>query len=54
MYSQSPGYSLSYLLGRHLMIELRKDFENMSDKEFHDEIIYAGNTPFWFVREFLL
>ncbi|RMG28545.1 MAG: DUF885 domain-containing protein [Methanobacteriota archaeon] len=50
MYSQSPGYFLSYMLGKHLIMKLKKDTE-LPLKEFHNRILYAGNVPFWFLKD---
>ena len=50
MYSLSPGYFLSYMLGKHLLVELKKGID-LSLKDFHDKILYAGNVPFWFLKE---
>ena len=52
MYSLSPGYFLSYLLGKHLLMEMQTK-SPLSLKEFHDKILYAGNVPYWFLKEYL-
>jgi len=49
-YTQSPGYQLSYLLGKHLIKELKARLEEklgskFSDKIFHDTFIYSGSLP---------
>jgi uncharacterized protein (DUF885 family) len=49
-YTQSPGYPLSYLLGKHLMLKLRDEVKttmgsNYSDKFFHDVIVANGYLP---------
>tara|TARA_A100001234_G_C12640122_1_gene391651 strand:- start:2951 stop:4543 length:1593 start_codon:yes stop_codon:yes gene_type:complete len=55
MYSRSPGYFSSYLLGKHQLTELRKKTKNLiSDQEYHDQIIYAGNVPYWFIEKKIL
>ena len=49
-YTFTPGYQLSYLYGKHLLLELRDrvrarrgpDFEL---REFHDTLLYAGSLP---------
>lgn len=51
MYSQSPGYFLSYALGNELMKKLKLQVPEMKDKEFNDKILYDGNVPFWFLKE---
>ncbi len=55
-YTQYPTYQLSYLLGKHLIKELREEVEErMGDKFshafFHDAIIYAGSIPFFLLRQ---
>ena len=55
MYSRSPGYFSSYLLGKHQLTELRNKTKNLiSDQEYHDQIIYAGNVPYWFIEKKIL
>ncbi len=54
-YTQYPGYQLSYLLGKHLIKELREEVEgrmgdNFSLGFFHDTILYAGSIPFHLLR----
>jgi hypothetical protein len=51
MYTQSPGYFSSYLLGKHLLTQL-KDELAIPDKAFHDTILYSGSVPFWFLKQF--
>jgi uncharacterized protein (DUF885 family) len=55
-YTMSPSYQLSYLLGRHLIMEVRQELENEFGKEFnlklfHDTIITAGSIPVSFIPE---
>lgn len=55
-YTLTPGYPLSYLLGRHLIMEARKELENefgskFSPKLFHDTIINAGSIPVSFIPQ---
>jgi uncharacterized protein (DUF885 family) len=57
-YTYTPGYQLSYLLGKHLILALRKDVKKglgrqYSDKLFHDTILYAGSLPMKYMREIL-
>ena len=55
MYSRSPGYFSSYLLGKHQLTELRNKTKNLiSDQEYHDQIIYAGSVPYWFIEKKIL
>ncbi|UCG44693.1 MAG: DUF885 domain-containing protein, partial [Candidatus Bathyarchaeota archaeon] len=55
-YTQSPGYPLSYLLGKHLMLKLRDDVkakmgEKFNEKFFHDTVIANGYLPMSKLRE---
>lgn len=55
-YTQHPGYQLSYLLGKHMIKDLREDVkEEMGDefneKFFHDTILYAGSLPLVYIRD---
>lgn len=55
-YTYSPAYQLSYLLGKHLILQLRKDVKRglgkqYSNKLFHDTILYAGSLPMKHMRE---
>jgi uncharacterized protein (DUF885 family) len=55
-YTYNPAYQLSYLLGKHLIIRLRKDVKkrlgkSFSDKLFHDTILYAGSLPMKYMDE---
>jgi len=55
-YSHTPGQALSYMIGRHLMLELRKDLEKelgqrFEEKRFHDAILAYGVLPFSLLRE---
>lgn len=57
-YTYTPGYQLSYLFGKHLIVGLRKDVKKglgrkYSDKLFHDTILYAGSLPMKYMREIL-
>lgn len=55
-YTQTPGYQLSYLLGKEMLKDLKKDVkEKMGDdyteKFFHDTILYSGSVPIKYLRE---
>jgi len=55
-YSYTPAYPLSYLTGKHLILELRRDVKRglgkqYSDKFFHDTYLYAGSIPMRYMRE---
>jgi uncharacterized protein (DUF885 family) len=49
-YTQTPGQPLSYLLGKHLILQLREEVKRKmgakySDRFFHDTITANGNLP---------
>jgi uncharacterized protein (DUF885 family) len=55
-YTYTPGYQLSYLYGRHLLLQLRErrrqaEGANFSLRDFHDRLLYAGTLPFAFWNE---
>ena len=55
-YSHTPGQALSYMIGRHLVLDLRKSLEtklgkNFDEKKFHDIVAGYGNLPFNLIRE---
>ncbi len=55
-YSYTPAYPLSYLTGKHLILQLRKDVKKglgkaYSDKFFHDTYLYAGSIPMKYMRQ---
>ncbi len=57
-YTQTPGYNLSYLLGKVLLLRLRADEQArlgvaFSLKGFHDALLYSGNLPISFHRRLL-
>ena len=55
MYSRSPGYFSSYLLGKHQLTDLYKKVQPyLSLKEFHDTIVYAGKVPLWYIKQLIL
>jgi len=54
-YTQQPGYPLSYLLGKHLILQLREEVRRkmgakFTDKFFHDTITANGYLPIAMVR----
>ena len=56
-YTMRPGYPLSYLLGKHLMLKLRYDVktkmgDKYNDKFVHDTITANGYLPISKLREF--
>ncbi|MHA2247190.1 MAG: DUF885 domain-containing protein [Candidatus Hodarchaeales archaeon] len=55
-YTFSPGYQLSYLIGKLLIDDLRKEVkQKMGDqftlKFFHDTILQSANLPFYILKE---
>jgi uncharacterized protein (DUF885 family) len=55
-YTQTPGYALSYLLGKHLILQLREEVkqkmgEKYSEKFFHDTITANGYLPISILRK---
>jgi uncharacterized protein (DUF885 family) len=55
-YTMTPGYPLSYLIGKHLILKLRSDIEKrmgkrFSEKFFHDTITANGELPIGLLRE---
>jgi uncharacterized protein (DUF885 family) len=55
-YTQTPGYPLSYLLGKHLILQLKREVEQkmgnkFDEKSFHDTIIANGYLPMSMVRK---
>lgn len=54
-YTRAQGYQLCYLLGKHLISELRNDIRkrmgnDYTERFFHDTILYAGSIPVKFLR----
>ena len=57
-YTQTPGYALSYLLGKHLILQLKQDVkkrmgDKFTEKLFHDTVIANGYLPFSLLRNIL-
>ncbi|MFW9919114.1 MAG: DUF885 domain-containing protein [Candidatus Thorarchaeota archaeon] len=53
-YTQTPGYPLSYLLGRHQIMDARNELENefgeqFNQKLFHDVIVSSGRVPISYI-----
>ncbi len=49
-YTYTPCYQLSYLLGKHMILQLRDELNarygsHFTDKEFHNLILYSGGLP---------
>ncbi len=57
-YTYNPGYQLSYLLGKHMILglkdKLQKKYpETWSLREFHDTMLNAGSLPIMLMEEIL-
>ncbi len=55
-YTIGPTYPLSYLLGKHMVKQLKEKVRKMmgsrfTDKFFHDTILYEGTMPIAFLEE---
>jgi uncharacterized protein (DUF885 family) len=55
-YTLTPGYQLSYLLGKHLLLKLkeeakRKMGDKFSEKFFHDTVTANGELPMFLLRK---
>jgi uncharacterized protein (DUF885 family) len=55
-YTLTPGYPLSYLLGKHMILQLRDEIKKrmgkrFSEKFFHDTITANGELPIALLRE---
>jgi hypothetical protein len=58
-FSRTPGYGLSYMTGRHLVIGFRKELEErlgprFDELKFHDLMAENGNLPFNLARKAVL
>jgi len=55
-YTMSPGYPLSYLLGKHLILKLKKEVkqkmgDKFSERIFHDVLTANGELPMFLLRK---
>ena len=55
-YTQTPGYQLSYLLGKHLILKLKEEVkqkmgDKFDEKFFHDTITANGYLPISMLRK---
>lgn len=55
-YTQTPGYQLSYLLGKHLILQLKEEIkkrmgDKFDEKFFHDIILSNGYLPLSVLRK---
>ena len=58
-YTMRPSYPLSYLLGKHLILELKEELakklgKKFDLKKFHDTMLYAGSLPFKYMKELVI
>ena len=58
-YTRTPSYALSYMTGRYLIIEFRKEVEkkagaDFDERRFHDLVASHGTLPFNLLREVVL
>jgi hypothetical protein len=56
-YTYNPGYNLSYLIGKLLIQDLKKEVEDkmgnkFSLKFFHDTILRSGDLPYFLLKEY--
>lgn len=54
-YTHSPSYQLSYLLGKYLILELKKavkakEKDQFSERAFHNRLLAAGSIPISVIR----
>ena len=57
-YAERPSYFLSYYLGKHMILKLKRDLmnkigKNFDEKKFHDILLYSGSIPMRYVRRIL-
>jgi len=57
-YTYTPGYQLSYLIGKHLLKSLKARVEknhpeSFSLRKFHDVMLYSGNLPLFLMEKVL-
>ena len=55
-YTCSPGYQLSYLLGKHLLLDLKKavkakEKDQFNELNFHTRLLGAGSIPISIIRQ---
>ncbi len=54
-FTRNPGYGICYLLGRHLVMQLKRALaaeqgSDFSEKRFHDLVAENGNLPFYLLE----
>jgi len=55
-YTLTPGYQLSYLLGKHLLLKLKEEVkqkmgDKFSERFFHDTVAANGELPMFLLRK---
>lgn len=58
-YTYTPGYQLSYYLGKHLIKNLRNDAKKLwgkqfTNRRFHDLLLSSGGMPIKFLKQTLI
>ncbi|MBS7625916.1 DUF885 family protein [Candidatus Bathyarchaeota archaeon] len=58
-YVEKQTYFLSYYLGKHMILKLKKDLKErlgggFDEKRFHDILLYSGNLPMKYVRRMVM
>jgi uncharacterized protein (DUF885 family) len=58
-YTYTPGYQLSYYLGKHLIKGLKNDAkklwgERFSDRRFHNLLLSSGGMPVKFLKQIII
>ncbi|MEM2106957.1 MAG: DUF885 domain-containing protein [Candidatus Bathyarchaeia archaeon] len=58
-YVEKPTYFLSYYLGKHMILKLKKDLKErlgggFDERRFHDILLYSGNLPMKYVRRMVM
>ena len=58
-YTYTPGYQLSYYLGKHLIKNIKKDAKKLwgdrfSDRRFHDLLLSSGGMPVKFLKQVII
>lgn len=54
-YAERPTYFLSYYLGKHMILKLKRDLrerlgKDFDENKFHDTLLYSGSIPMQYTR----
>ncbi len=54
-YAERPTYFLSYYLGKHMILKLKRDLrqklgKNFDENKFHDMLLYSGGIPMQYAK----